>query len=137
MKVIAKISLCCLLFVALLLSVSCQESLPQRCARESKEYTAKNCPAKISDYIMLDSIAFDESDSTMQYFYSVSGLIDSVEMMSEHLEEYRTALRKDIRNSTNLKAYKDEKFKFQYVYLSKKNRGKVLLSLKYNYEDYK
>ncbi|MDO5447269.1 MAG: hypothetical protein Q4F34_05795 [Prevotellaceae bacterium] len=117
--------------------MSCQESLPQRCAREAKTYTEKNCPAKIAECITLDSIVFAEVDSTMQYFYSVTDLLDSAELMAAHYEVYRTALRKDIRNSTNLKPYKDEKFKFQYVYLSKKKPGKALLSLKYNYDDYK
>lgn len=131
---------CSLRIAAMLFAVAtlfaCQESLPQRCAREAKSYTAKNCPAKISDNITLDSLTFSENDSTIGYYYSVTGLIDSTELMAAHREEYYGVLKKDIRNATSLKSYKEAGFKFSYTYLSTKNKGKVLLSLKYKPEDY-
>ena len=42
-----------------LFMVSCQESLEDRCAREAKEYTDKNCPAKMDTNIIMDSLTFE------------------------------------------------------------------------------
>ena len=37
---------------------ACQESLDERAAREAKMYTKKNCPAKISETVVMDSMTF-------------------------------------------------------------------------------
>lgn len=39
------------MMAAMLIAVSCQESLEDRCAREAKEYNDKKCPAKVLDEI--------------------------------------------------------------------------------------
>ena len=42
------------LMAGAMLLTSCQESLEDRCAREAKEFTEKNCPRAVDKEIVLD-----------------------------------------------------------------------------------
>ena len=67
----------------MLIAVSCQESLEDRCAREAKEYNDKKCPAKVLDGVTIDSLVFDRSTHTLNYYYTFSGMSDNKEMISK------------------------------------------------------
>ena len=54
------------------MSTACQESLEDRCARESKEYTKKNCPVKIDNNTTLDSLTFERETHTLHYYYKLT-----------------------------------------------------------------
>ena len=60
----------------MLLLTACQESLEDRCARETKEYTRKNCPAKMDNNIVLDSLTFERETHTLHYYYKLTGFAD-------------------------------------------------------------
>lgn len=136
-KGVRQILLPVVLMFAAFATISCQESLTERCAREAQIYTSRNCPAKISENITLDSITFFDSDSTICYNYHISGiLLDSIENLSQRKDEYKALMLKDLRASTDLKGYKDAGFNFEYVYLSAKNPKQILLEFKYKKEDY-
>lgn len=116
---------------------SCQETAKERCAREVVEYTAKNCPARVSADITLDSLNFNKVENCIGYFYTVSGVMDSIELMQEKETEMYDVMKKQIRNSTELRFYKELGVGFAYVYFSRKHPNLELLKLKYSEQDYR
>ena len=101
------------LAVITLLSASCQESLEERCARESREFNEKKCPAKVAEGVMLDSLIFERENHTLHYYYTFSGKADDPEAI-EKLNP-RKILIDEVRNSTSIKTYKDAGYKFHYT----------------------
>ncbi len=121
--------------MAVLLTLSaCQESLEDRCAREAKEYTAKNCPAPIGEDVTIDSAVFERSTHTMCYYYTLTGKADSKETVAKI--DSRKALLDAVKNSTSVKAYKDAGYNFKYTYCSAKNKGEVLYTVTFTKKDY-
>ena len=55
---------------------ACQESLEDRCEREAKAYTAKNCPAKMEENVIIDSLTFERATHTLHYYYRLTGTAD-------------------------------------------------------------
>lgn len=104
------------LAVITLLSASCQESLEDRCARESREFNEKKCPAKVAEGVMLDSLIFERENHALHYYYTFSGKADNTEVI-EKLNP-RKILIDEVRNSTSIKTYKDAGYKFHYTYHS-------------------
>ena len=101
------------MMAAMLIAVSCQESLEDRCAREAKEYNDKKCPAKVLDGVTIDSLVFDRSTHTLNYYYTFSGMSDNKEMMSKI--NPRKILVDELRNSTKVQAYKEAGYNFHYI----------------------
>ena len=99
------------------LLVGCRESLEDRCAREAKEYTEKNCPMRMDKNIILDSMASDQD-----------GIMEKVDA--------RGALKEELKNSTNLRVYKENKFRFAYTYRSEKDPKKIRLEVIFTDKDY-
>ena len=98
---------------------SCQESLNEKCARECRQYTEKNCPVQIDNHTIIDSLTFEESSHTIHYYYTLTGIADSVGLLSH--EEARKALIDQLRNTTMMRVYKEEGFNFAYTYHSQKH----------------
>ena len=118
----------------LMLLTACQESLEERCAREAKTYTEKNCPAFINKATRIDSLTFDAATHTVSYCYSLIGEADVPGSINE--EEARLRLLNEVKNSTNLKAYRDEGYNIRYVYHSGNNPQDVLLEVMFTKKDY-
>lgn len=121
--------------LAAALLTACQESLEDRCEREAKEYTAKKCPAPVGENTVIDSLVFERATHTMHYYYTLSGNADNPEAIIG--ETVRKALLDQIKNSTAVKAYKDNGYSFAYTYHSAKTKGKVLFSATITEKDYK
>lgn len=120
---------------ATMLLTACQESLEERCAREAKEYTAKHCPAQIAQDIVMDSMSFDRQTRTIGYHYTLSGNLDN--SLTINKNQPREQLLMEVKNSTNLKLYKDEGYSFRYVYYSAKNSGTKLFEATFRKNDYR
>ena len=118
----------------MLLLTACQESLEDRCARETKEYTRKNCPAKMDNNIILDSLTFERETHTLHYYYKLTGFADQ-EDVAEKMDAVNI-LKNELRNTTTLKLYKDNHYRFAYTYRSEKNPEKVLLDVLLTDKDY-
>jgi hypothetical protein len=114
---------------------ACQESLEEKCAKEARMYTQKNCPARLGDNITMDSMAFDATTHTLRYYYRLSGVADSVGAMSA--DKVKETLLKDLRNTTSMKIYKDAGYSFGYTYRSERNPETVLYDVVLTAEDYK
>ena len=122
-----------LLLVALTMG-SCQESLSEKCARECRQYTQKNCPAPIDQHTIIDSMVFDSDTRTIHYYYTLTGVADSMGLLSH--EESRKALLDQLRNTTMMRAYKEEGFNFAYTYHSQSRPELVLIEETLTAKDY-
>ena len=118
----------------MLLLTACQESLEEPCAREKKEYTRKSFPAKMDNNIILDSLTFERETHTFHYYYKLTGFADQ-DSIVKNLDAVNV-LKNELRNSTSLKLYKDNHFRFAYTYRSEKNPEKVLLDVLLTDKDY-
>ena len=118
----------------MLLLTACQESLEDRCARETKEYTRKNRPAKMDNNIVLDSLTFERETHTLHYYYKLTGFADQ-EDVAQKMDAVNI-LKNELRNTTTLKLYKDNHYRFAYTYRSEKNPEKVLLDVLLTDKDY-
>ena len=117
-----------------LLFAACQESLEDRCAREAKEYTAKNCPARMDQNIILDSLTFERNTHTLHYYYRLTGIADNEEKL-DSLKAVKT-LKDGLKNTTAMKTYKDNGYNFAYTYHSEKDPKKVLFEATFTEKDY-
>ena len=120
-----------LMMTALL--ASCQETLEERAARESRDYTEKHCPAPVAYQVTMDSMTFDKVSHTFGYYYSLSGTLDDSAYIKQN--NPRDMLLQQVKNSTNLKMYKDAGYGFRYVYMSTKNKA-TLFDVTFKQKDY-
>ena len=121
--------------MSLVLLTSCQESLEDRCQREAKEFTEKSCPRHIDTEIVLDSMTFEKATHTISYLYTLNGsLDDTAKVDSAH---FRELLLMEVKNSTNLKLYKDAGYSFRYTYYSEKDSGTKLFEATFRENDYR
>ena len=117
-----------------ILLTGCRESLEDRCAREAKEYTEKNCPTKMDNNIILDSMAFERDTHTLHYYYTLTGFADRDSVMEQ--VDAVGALKEDLKNSTSLRVYKENKYRFAYTYRSEKDPKKIRLEVVFTDKDY-
>jgi ADP-ribose pyrophosphatase YjhB (NUDIX family) len=122
------------LIAGAMLLTSCQESLEDRCAREAKEFTEKNCPRAVDKEIVLDSMAFEKSTHTISYLYTLMGTLDDPQRIDS--KHFRELLLMEVKNSTNLKLYKDAGYSFRYCYYSEKENGTKLFEATFRESDY-
>ena len=125
--------LCMIASFALFLT-ACQESLEDRCAREAKEFTRKNCPSKIEQNINIDSLTFERETHTLHYYYTLTGNADREGVMEEI--NGLDILKENLKNSTAMKVYKENHYNFTYTYHSEKDPKKVLLEVTLTDKDY-
>ena len=117
-----------------ILLVGCRESLEDRCAREAKEYTEKNCPTKMDNNITLDSMTFERDTHTLHYYYTLTGFADQDSVLEK--VDALGALKEDLKNSTSLRVYKENKYRFAYTYRSGKDPKKIKLDVVFTDKDY-
>ena len=126
-----------LTFFALLTTLfltACQESIDEKATREAKVYTQKNCPAMLAGNTTIDSLAFEPSTRTFHYYYTLSGVADTV-IPSMH-DSMRETLLHALKNTTSMKDYKDEGFNFAYTYRSQKHPETIIFDVTFTKEDY-
>ncbi|MBR1427832.1 MAG: hypothetical protein IJ582_02225 [Prevotella sp.] len=112
---------------------ACHESLEERAARECKEYTEKYCPAPISNEVVNDSMVYEKASRTVHYYYSLRGIADTTALDPK---KARAEMLEAVKNSTELKAYKEAGFNLQYTYYSTKHPGKKMFDLLFTPKDY-
>lgn len=117
------------------IACACQESLPERCARECKEYTEKKCPVPCDEFSTLDSITFDASTLTLHHHYTLKGAADDSARIAS--TDARGGLISQLKNSTAMKVYKDNGYNFAYTYRSQRNPQQVLFTTTLTDSDYR
>ena len=119
----------------IMMLTACQESLEDRCAREAKEFTEKNCPRAVDKEIVLDSMTFEKVTHTISYLYTLQGTLDDPQRIDS--AKFRELLLMEVKNSTNLKLYKDAGYSFRYAYYSQKENGTKLFEATFRDNDYR
>ena len=120
--------------LAVIVFTACQESLEEKAAQEAKMYTQKNCPAMIGENLRMDSLTFEISTRTLHYYYTLSGVADSVGLLDD--ETARNSLLNELKNTTSMMAYKEAGYRFAYTYHSQKNPKTILFDMVFSEKDY-
>jgi len=122
---------------ALLLGSCKRETKDEKFQHDFQELTQKECPKFVDPYTRLDSAGYDIKTRTISYYYTVQELLDNDSIYTEDLvESFHEDILKGLKNSIQMKPYKDEGITFRYNYRSL-TTGKVLLDLTFTKEDYK
>ena len=120
--------------LAVIVFTACQESLEEKAAQEAKMYTQKNCPAMIGENLRMDSLTFELPTRTLHYYYTLSGIADSVGLFDE--ETARGSLLNELKNTTSMMVYKEAGYRFAYTYHSQKNPKTILFDMVFSEKDY-
>ena len=113
---------------------ACQESLEDKCEREAKDYTRRNCPQKMDENSILDSLVFERPTRTIHYYYTLTGFADQDSILEK--VDAVNVLRNEVKNSTALRVYKENKFRVAYTYRSQKEPKKVRMEVVFTDKDY-
>jgi PBP1b-binding outer membrane lipoprotein LpoB len=121
--------------VLTLLLCGCQESIDERIAREAKDYTQRNCPNRMGDNIIVDSMTYDAQTRTITYHYTFGEKVDTA-LVNENREEITSTLNKNVKEDLTTKFYKENDINFRYLYRTSDGRDTVL-NIFFTPEDYK
>ena len=123
--------------IATLALTACQKSMEDRAEAEARAYTQKYCPTPVYNFTRTDSLVFDRTSRTFVYHCSLTDEMDDSTVISQNSEKLRNGLLQSIRESTNLRVYKEAEFSFRYLVRSAKNPQQVLFDATFKQEDYK
>ena len=116
--------------------VACTESFEDRCRREAREYTERQCPRLVDKNICLDSMTYEEAPQGFVYHHTVMGELDNDSLLTpEALSQFRDKLVQQISNDISLKRCKDRGFTFTYRYTSA-STGNLFTEAAIGPEDY-
>lgn len=116
--------------------MSCTESFQDRCRREAREFTEKQCPRLVDKFIILDSMTYVDVPQGFIYHYRVTGELDNPELYtSEAVDPIIENMRQSLRQNLSLRAYKERGLSFTYRYLSD-STGDTFVDTTFGPEDY-
>ena len=125
-----------LIIMSLCMLTACQKSIEERAEEEARAYTEKYCPTPVYNNTRTDSLIFIRADRTFIYYCSLTGALDSLEVINQFRNDLYDGLLKSIRESTQLKLYKDAGFNFRYIIRSEKSPETVLFESTFKPEEY-
>ena len=125
-----------ILLARVALLFACQESLENRAARESDEYTRKFCPVKINDNTTLDSLTFDIASHTFTRYFSIVTDSQSIQRAEEKKAYFAEELIKEVKLDTSLKPFKENGYAFRFVYRSADDPSFILYDKTVTKEEY-
>jgi len=104
--------------------VSCSHNKRDVFMNVAKEYT-KKCPVKIANNILCDSMKYDAARNVNTYYYVLSGPLDNSAAVAPNKSQVEGALIQELRNSVDLKPYKDFNTTMQYIYYSNSSHKEI------------
>jgi len=121
-----------MLLVLFALATACQESMEKRAERDAQNLM-KKCPMPIGTdgNVILESVSFDIPTLTWHEVL----LLDygGVELDDT---EVRNMLAKELKNTPSYKPYRDNGYRFQYVYLRMSDPKDTLINVMLTKADY-
>lgn len=116
---------------------SCKrETKDEKFKRDFEQFTQTECPKFVDPCTRLDSACYDIESRTLSYHYTVQDMLDDEKIYTEETNNaFYDDILKGLKNSIQMKSYKDEGITFRYDYRSI-TTGKMLLILTYTPEDY-
>lgn len=124
------------IFISVFMFSACHESLEDRAAREAKEYTQRYCPTPVNNFSRTDSVVFEKSTRIYHYYCTFSGKMDDKRIITLNRAEIHNDLLKGLKESTDIKAYKEAGFNFQYTCHSAKTPSQILYEDTFTVKDY-
>lgn len=113
-----------------------RETKDEKFKRDFEQFTQKECPKFVDPCTRLDSACYDIESRTLSYHYTVQDMLDDEAIYTEELvSSHYDDILKSLKNSIQMKIYKDEGINFHYDYHSI-TTGKMLLELDFSQEDY-
>ncbi len=113
-----------------------RETKDEKFKSDFQQFTQKECPKYVDPCTRLDSACYDIASRTLSYHYTVQDMLDDEAIYTEELTDaFHDDILKSLKNSIQLKTYKDEGITFRYDYRST-TTGKMLLVLTFTKEDY-
>ena len=115
------------------LCIAChKQKFDERVIAEIQHFNKKEAPKRLDIYTTFDSMAYDVSNQTLTYFYTVEGEADS-DLFP--VDAFKQQLKENLHSSLQLKAHKEHGLSFRYLYLSQQT-GKPRLDCTFTTEDY-
>ena len=124
------------LAVSCLMLCGCHESMSKRAEREAKEYTQKYCPTPIQNCTRTDSVVFDSRTNTFIYYCSIFDQLDDKAVFDMNRSRITEGLISNLKENTQLRAYKKEGFGFKWILTSAKNSKTVYYNQLFTAKDY-
>lgn len=106
--------------------MSCHKSIEDRAARETKEFTEKQCPTPPVNNTRTDSVSFDKTTRTINNYYTLVKSADNPKSIAENKSRFHKIIIKALKDDTGLRSYKEAKFNFHFVYYSEHQKGMIL-----------
>ncbi|KXB42959.1 hypothetical protein HMPREF1870_01346 [Bacteroidales bacterium KA00344] len=126
-----------LIFISVVALSSCKhDTLEDRAEKEAKAFTERYCPTPVQNMQRTDSVTFDRSTLTFNYYYRFTGAADDSQAVNKMQSRIKEALRNELISNTGSKAYKDKGYNFHYVIHSEKTK-EVLYEVTFTPKDYK
>ena len=80
-------------------------------------------------------MTFEKATHTISYLYTLQGTLDDPQRIDS--VQFRELLLLEVKNTTNLKLYKDAGYSFRYAYYSEKENGTKLFEATFRESDYR
>jgi hypothetical protein len=126
-----------ILFCGAILFTGCNNlSNDERICMQTRKYTIENCPLRMDQYTMLDSMVYHIDGKVMSYHYSLSGVMDTDSIHnSTTYNAFHDMLLNNILQNTGLHELRQHNVSFQYIYISS-TTGKEYMRLNFTPSDY-
>lgn len=115
------ISAVCLIALTL---TSCQQAKQKIFEIASKEVN-KQCPMTIDEVTRMDSTTYTGDDNTFTYYYTLTGTADDPTIVEATQKQLAESLPEFIKNTDDLKMYREMDVTMLYIYLSDKNHQEL------------
>ena len=100
---------------------SCQQA-KQKVFELASEQVNKQCPITVDEMTRMDSTTYSGKDNTFTYFYTLSGQADDPTMS----EQLKKSLPETIKNTEEMKVYRESDVTIKYIYLSGKTQEELM-----------
>lgn len=125
-----------LLFLFLVFALTaCRDSIDDRAEKEARDYTRKYCPTPVVNHTFTDSLVYDRQARTYIYYCKLTDVMDDDSVINANRTLLHDGLKQSLKESTNLKVYKDAGINFKYVIRSQKDPTKTLFEAKFPAEE--
>lgn len=103
---------------------SCHHAtLEDSAEKMAQEYTERYCPTPTNNMQRTDSVTFNRTGHTFNYYYTLIGDADNNEAVNKVSKQIESTLLTELRENTSLKVFKDAGYSFRYVFRSQSNKN--------------
>ena len=104
---------------------SCQQA-KQKVFELASEQVNKQCPITVDEMTRMDSTTYSGKDNTFTYFYPLSGQADDPTMSEQLKKSLEETLPETIKNTEEMKVYRESDVTIKYIYLSGKTQEELM-----------